>query len=152
VPAKLARVKLEGTRQFGAPREEVFAALTDPDLLARALPGVGRVVIESPDRWIAEIKVPLVARAPKLHCTFEIRDRRDPLHARLTAAGKSFGASMNLDTSFDLADVESGTEMHYGADIRLGGLLGRLGPTVVEPVAKRLLNGLLDAVDRRVTR
>jgi carbon monoxide dehydrogenase subunit G len=145
-------VLVEGTREFAAPREDVFRALTDPQLLAEAIPLVRDVRVRDEDRWSAEVKVPLVARAPRLRLQFEILERRPPEHARLEAQGKSLGTSVRLATSFDLAEREGGTALAYRADLSLGGLLGRIPDSTLEPAARRAVDALLRAVERRVAR
>ena len=143
-------MRVEGTREFAAPREAVFAALTDPQLVAEAIPLVGNLQVQDRDRWSAEVKVPLVARAPKIRLQFEILERREPEHAQLQAHGKSMGTSVRLASSFDLAERDGGTTLRYDADVTLGGLLGRIPDSTLEPAARRAVDALLRSVERRV--
>jgi carbon monoxide dehydrogenase subunit G len=144
-------VRIEGTRELAAPRADVYRALTDPQVVGESLPLVGRVTVDDPDRWHALVRVPLPGRAaPKLKLAFEVVERREPERARLIAAGKSLGASLKLDSAFDLAEREGGgTTMTYAADVSLGGLLGRIPDATLQPVARRLVDGLLRSVERR---
>jgi carbon monoxide dehydrogenase subunit G len=140
-------VLLEGTHSFDASREDVFAALTDPELVAETMPGVEGLDLRDRDHWTAHVKLPI---APRMKMQFEVQDRRPPEHARLHAHGKSFGAGITLDTEFDLAGQNGQTEMRYLARFALGGMLGRLGEGALQPVAERQIAKLLAAVGRRV--
>lgn len=145
-------MRIEGTREFAAPPEAVFRALTDPELLTDAVPGVGSVDVQDANRWSAEIKVPLAARAPRLKFQFELTERREPEHARLAARGKTLGGSMRVETSFDLTAQDGGTAMRYDAEVTLAGLLGHVPSSTVEPLARKGIGKLLGAVERRVSR
>ena len=143
-------MRVEGTREFAAPREAVFAALTDPQLVAEAIPLVGNLQVQDRDRWSAEVKVPLAGRAPRIRLQFEILERREQEHAQLQARGKSMGTSVRLASSFDLAESGDGTTLRYEADVTLGGLLGRIPDSTLEPAARRAVDALLRSVERRV--
>jgi carbon monoxide dehydrogenase subunit G len=143
----LAGMRLEGTREFAARREAVFAALTDPDLVAGAIPALESLEVADVGHWTATVKVPI---APRLRVAFEILERRPPEHARLRARGKNLGGGATLDTSFDLAGQNGSTTMHYDARFALSGLLGRLGEHALRPIAERQVERLMRAVERRV--
>ena len=141
-------MKIEGNREFGAAREEVFAALTDPKLVAGAIPALESVEVADIDHWTATVKLPV---APRLRVAFEILERRPPEHARLRARGKNLGGSATMETSFDLTRRNGRTAMRYEAELRLSGLLGRLGEPALRPIAERQIERLLRAVERRVS-
>ena len=140
-------MRLEGTREFAAPREQVFEALTDAQLVGEAIPALRSLTVADHDHWVATVKVSI---APKLKVHFELLDQRPPEHARLRAHGKNLGGSAKLDTSFDLEDGDGRTAMRYEAEFRLAGMLGRLGEPALRPIAERQLGRLFAAVDRRV--
>ena len=140
-------MRLEGTHEFEAPREAVFDALTDPELVAETMPGIEGLELRDRDHWIASVKLSV---APRVRMAFEVQERREPEHARLHAHGKSLGASITLDTMFDLFGENGRTEMRYVAEFALGGMLGRLGEPTLGPIASRQLDKLFRAVERRV--
>jgi carbon monoxide dehydrogenase subunit G len=145
-------MRIEGRREFAARREDVFRALTDPRLVADSVPLVGSVDVHDADHWSAEVRIPHVARAPKLRLQFEIEERREPEHARLGAQGKSLGTSVKVASTFDLAESDGKTEMRYSAEVALGGLLGRIPDSTLEPAARKAVDKLLASIDRRVAR
>jgi carbon monoxide dehydrogenase subunit G len=140
-------MRLEGKRDFAAPREAVFEALTDPELVAGSIPALEGLEVTDRDHWTATVKVPL---APRLRVYFELLDRRPPEHARLCAHGKNFGSSATFDTSFDLEHGNGRTMMRYDAQFTLSGILGRIGEHALKPIAERQVEKLFRAVERRV--
>lgn len=146
-------MRIEGHRDFDAPRGDVFAALVDPQLVADSLPGVSKVDVDGPTSWSADVRLPMLPAAPAMRLRFALVERREPEHARLEAAGKRLGASFRLDTDFDLEErTDGGTGMRYAVELKLGGLLAGVAGPVVEPVARHMVKGLLDAVERRAAR
>src|SRR6476659_9953287 len=62
---------VEGERRFAAPPERVFALLTDPAVVASAMPAMrGHSVIDA-DHWTAKVKPPLPF-APSITIRFEV--------------------------------------------------------------------------------
>jgi carbon monoxide dehydrogenase subunit G len=134
---------VEGQRRFAAPPERVFALLTDPDIIASAMPAVrGHTVIDR-DHWNAKVKLPLPL-APSITIRFAVLDRRPPEHAALHA----HGGGVDVTSTFDLAAADDGTVMHWQTEIRFSGLLSHLGGPGLEVVAERQATRTLDAVER----
>jgi uncharacterized protein len=142
-------VHIEGVKRFVAPRERVWDALVDPELLADFLPGVQSLDVYDDAHWAALMRLP---HSPvSLTVDFELRERVRPDRALLEARGKRFGAALTAHTSFDLApDGDSGTEMAWGADIEFGGALKHITP-MLRPVAQQQAERFLDRLDRRLS-
>ena len=52
-------MKLEGTKEFDAPREVVWSVINDPSKMAKTMPGVESFEIADDTHWSAKVKVPL---------------------------------------------------------------------------------------------
>jgi carbon monoxide dehydrogenase subunit G len=134
---------VDGERRFAAPPERVFALLTDPDVVASAIPAVrGHSVIDA-DHWHAKVKPPLPF-APSITIRFEVLDRRPPEHAALHA----HGGGADVTSTFDLSADGEGTLMHWRTEIKLSGLLSRFAGPGLDAVAERQAARTLDAVER----
>ena len=93
-------MQIGGTRQFAAPREQVWDALVDPQLLSEFLPGLESLKVKDETHWSATMRLPMSPIS--LDLAFELVERRRPGHALLSAKGKRLGASANVRTTFDL--------------------------------------------------
>lgn len=143
-------MRIEGERRFAAPRDQVFAALVDPAVVASALPGVREWDASDPDRWTMSIRVP-VPLAPALRVAVEVLEREAPARARLRGAGGALGGGARVDTSFDLDELQLGhTLMRWAAEIELSGFLSTLLGATIEPLARRQAERMLDAIAARV--
>ena len=133
-----------GERRFAAPPERVFALLTDPALIAHAVPAVRGHTVRDADHWEAKVKPPLPF-APSLTIRFEVTGRRPPEHAGLRA----HGGGADVDSVFDLEPVDGGaTLMRWRAEVRLGGVLRRFAGAGLDAVARHQAERTLDAVER----
>jgi carbon monoxide dehydrogenase subunit G len=134
---------VEGERRFAAPPERVYALLTDPAVIASAMPAMrGHTVIDA-DHWEAKVKPPFPL-APSVRIRFEVRERRPPEHAVLQA----HGAGSNVHSTFDLTPNGDGTLMRWRTELHLTGVLERFAGHGLDAVAQRQATRTLDAVER----
>src|SRR5689334_15256278 len=96
-------VRIHGERLIDAPRERVYAALTDPSVVAATVPYVERFEAHGPDEWTLHVKPPLPL-APKLELRFRVVDKQPPERARLHAKGGKLGSGADVDSSFVLTE------------------------------------------------
>jgi carbon monoxide dehydrogenase subunit G len=134
---------VQGERRFAAPPERVFAVLTDPDVIASAMPAVRSHSVADEDHWQAKVRPPLPL-APSLTVRFEVLDRRPPEHAALHA----HGGGVDCTSTFDLVADGNATSMRWRAELHLTGFLGRFGGAGLEAVAHRQAARTLDAIER----
>jgi carbon monoxide dehydrogenase subunit G len=134
---------VEGQRRFVAPPERVFELLTDPDVIASALPAVRSHRVLDADHWEAKVKPPLPL-APSITIRFEVKERRSPEHAALQADG----GGAHVLSRFDLAPDGEGTLMHWRTELELSGILGRLAGPGLDSIARHQAERMLEAVGR----
>jgi uncharacterized protein len=143
-------VKVEGTRTYAAPREQVWAVLNDPAEMAGLMPGVESFELLDETHWRAKVKVPLGLGSMRMSIDFEKADSRPPEHARLQAKGKGVGAIMSMETEFDLSEDGAGTAMRWQADVRILGQVASMGQRVIQPIVNQQVEQVLTALDKRV--
>lgn len=138
---------VKGERRFAASPERVFALLTDPAVIAAAMPSVRGHRVVDEDHWEATVKPPF-RFAPSLTIRFEVLDRHPPMHATLHAHGH--GA--DVTSTFDLApDGDNETAMHWQTEVKLTGLLGRFSGHGLDALARHQAERTLDFVERALS-
>ena len=108
-------MKVEGTREFKASRDTVWAVLNDPAQMANLIPGVESFEVEDERHWKANVKIPLGLGGLKMAMNFDKIEERAPEYAKLVAKGTGVGAMLNMETQFHLAESGSGTSMRWEA-------------------------------------
>ena len=144
-------MKVDGEREFRVPREILWDVLNDPAKMADLMPGVQSFTIKDERNWTATVKVPLGLGSLAMTIDFEQTEVRPLEYSSLHAKGNGVGAIMNMQTSFALEPVDSGTRMLWNAEVSILGPVGAMGQRVLQPIVKQQVNQVLTALDRRVT-
>jgi carbon monoxide dehydrogenase subunit G len=139
-------VRIEGERVIDAPRERVFEALTDPEVVAQTVPFVESFEVRDADHWDLVVKMPF-PMAPTLALSFAVVEKRPPEHARLASSGGGPMAGADVESSFDLTDEGGRTRVRFVAELRFRGALAPM-ERLLEPVAQRQAERTLDAIER----
>jgi uncharacterized protein len=143
-------MKLEGTKQFDAPREVVWSVIDDPEKMAGTMPGVESFEIRDERHWSAKVKVPLGIGGLKMSISFEKLEERPPEFALLNAKGQGVGALMNMTTSFTLSENGDATSMAWEADVKIAGPVGSMGQRVLQPIVNQQVGNVLAALEKEV--
>ncbi len=143
-------MNVSGERTFDAPREAVWRVMNDPASMAKTMPGVESFEVHDPQRWTANVKIPLGLGGLKMKVDMNKVEEREPEHAALQIKGHGVGAMLSMQTSFDLAEVEGGTQMRWSADVKIAGPVGSMGQRVLQPIVNQQVAHVLAALDREV--
>jgi 2-furoyl-CoA dehydrogenase large subunit len=143
-------MKVEGERQFDAPRDTVWRVLNDPTAMAKMMPGVESFDVKDDRHWTANVKIPLGLGGLKMTVSMEKIEERQPDFAKLAIKGNGVGAIMNMETSFHLSEAGAGTSMKWEADVKIAGPVGSMGQRVLQPIVNEQVTGVLNALDKQV--
>jgi carbon monoxide dehydrogenase subunit G len=144
-------MKVEGTKDFTAPRAVVWDVINDPSKMAKLMPGVESFEIKDERNWTAKVKVPLGLGGLKMSISFEKLEERPLEFAALRAKGNGVGAIMNMTTSFTLSGEGDHTSMVWEADVKIAGPVGSMGQRVLHPIINQQVGNVLAALERQVT-
>jgi uncharacterized protein len=145
-------MKVSGTATLHAPVERVYAALNDPAVLVRTIPGCERLERVAEDAY----KMTVTAGVASVRGTYagDVRlTRQDPPRGFvLEASGAGAPGTVTADVQVRLAPGEDGTtELTYDADAVVGGMVGGVGQRMLVGVAKRTAGEFFAAVDGVLT-
>jgi carbon monoxide dehydrogenase subunit G len=142
---------VSGTKELAAPRETVWNVISEPEEMAKLMPGVESFEIQDEKHWTAKVKVPLGLGGLKMTINFEKLEERPPEHASMRAKGNGVGALMDMTTAFTLSEAGSGTSMVWEADVKIAGPVGAMGQRVLQPIVNQQVGQVLEALEQRVT-
>ena len=144
-------MKVNGERDFDAPRDTVWRVLNDPQNMAKLIPGVESFEVQDDRHWQAAVKIPLGLGGLSMTMNFEKVEERPPAFAKLVSKGAGVGAMLNMETSFDLAEAGDGqTHMKWEADVKIAGPVGSMGQRVLQPIVNQQVGNVLNALDKQV--
>jgi uncharacterized protein len=144
-------MRVEGERDFQAPRATVWQVLNDPEQMAKLMPGVESFDIQDDRHWRAHVKIPLGLGGLRMSIDFEKMEERELEFAKLHAKGNGVGAIMNMDTSFHLSEGASGgTHMKWDAEVHILGPVASMGQRVLQPIVNQQVGQVLGALEKQV--
>jgi uncharacterized protein len=143
-------MRVEGVKRFDAPRERVWRVLNSPESMAKTMPGVESFDVHDDRHWTANVKIPLGLGGLRMKVNFEKVEEREPEFARLSAKGEGVGAIMNMQTSFELAEADGGTDMTWAADVSIAGPVGSMGQRVLQPIVNQQVANVLKSLEQQV--
>jgi carbon monoxide dehydrogenase subunit G len=143
-------VRVEGEREFRAPRATVWEVLNDPSRMARIMPGVESFDVHDERHWDASVKIPLGLGGLRMTIAFEKTEEREPEFSRLHAKGKGVGAILDMSTAFTLSEAGEATHMKWEADVKVAGPVASMGQRVLQPIVNQQVANVLSALDEQV--
>jgi carbon monoxide dehydrogenase subunit G len=143
-------MKVDGTRDFEAPRERVWEIISDPAGMASLMPGVEGFEVIDDTHWRAKVKVPLGLGGLKMTMEFEQLEERPLEFASMRGKGKGMGAMMDMTTSFTLSGEDARTHMAWEADVKLAGVLASMGQRVLQPIVNQQVESIMEALEAKL--
>lgn len=145
-------MKVTGSATLNAPREQVWAALNDPAVLVRTIPGCQQLEEVAKDAY----RMTLVAGVASIKGTYQgdvaLADQDQPGAFTLRASGAGAPGTVQADVRVTLAVADgSTTRLEYDADAIVGGMIGGVGQRVLSGVAKKTAGEFFRAVDDVLT-
>ena len=141
-------VQLEGSYEFNVARDKIWQALNDPNVLARAAPGVESLDEEGEDRFRATLKLNVGPVSGTFEGTAEIRDRTEGEALTLYMQGEGGPGGVEATGKIHLSDQDGGTKLDYTGDAQITGTLAGVGGRLVNSVAKKMANQFFKQIEK----
>ena len=132
-------MKLSGSRLLPGTPEQVWALITDPHRLAKALPGCERLDPDGPNRFKAVIGFALAAISGKYSGSLEFADLTKPDSLRLKIEGKGAPGFVKGEALVELKPAGDQTELRYDGEGQVGGMIAGVGQRMIEATAKKMV-------------
>jgi carbon monoxide dehydrogenase subunit G len=133
-------LKLAITSVVPAPRDRVFAALIDPAILQRSIPGCASLQETAPDVYEATLKIGVAGLKGRYAGKASVRDKRPPESLTLDFDGSGGAGFVRGSAVMTIAPGETDefTRVDCVADVQVGGVIAAVGSRLVEAAAKKL--------------
>jgi carbon monoxide dehydrogenase subunit G len=121
-----------------ASRERVFAALVDPEILRRCIPGCESLTEIGPDSYEAALKIGIAGLKGSYRGKTHVHDQHPPESLTLGFEGKGGPGFVRGSAAIALTPEGDATRVTSEADVQVGGLIAAVGSRLVEAAAKKL--------------
>lgn len=143
-------MKLSGTYQLKAPRQKVWDALNDPNVLSKCIPGCDKLERTGGDNYTAHLKVGVAAIKGAYTGRVSLKDIVPPTSYTLHVEGKGGPGFLKGESKIHLSDKDGGTEVRFDSDMQVGGLIASVGSRMIEGVGKMLADQFFKALEAQV--
>lgn len=143
-------MKLQGTHTFDAPRERVWRALLDPDVLARTLPGCEKLERVGDNEFRGALNVQVGPVKGQFQGTLVLTDVRPLEGYHMKLDGKGPAGFMNGEGDLRLTDAGGATMLTYDIDAQVGGRVAAVGQRLLESSSKSIAKQGLEGLAREI--
>jgi uncharacterized protein len=135
-------VKLDigGNEAIPAPVEALWAALNDPKVLTRCVPGCKSMIEIAPDAYKVEMQLKVAAVGGSFEGEISLSDKEPPQTCSIKVSGAGTLGHGNGTARFEIEpDGENGSRLIYKGTGEIGGLVAGVGQRILASVSKHLI-------------
>mgnify|MGYP003514470407 FL=1 len=140
-------IKFDGEFTVTAAPQVVYDLLSDPQRFAPLLPTYRSLEVKDDGSTDVTVEVGVGKIRGSAVITLALEGEEAPRRAAYSGTGKVMGSAFNMQTAFDLEEVESGgTRVKWEGDLSMFGKLVALAGGLIRPIAKKDIQRLIDAI------
>jgi hypothetical protein len=144
-------VKLEGSYTFEAPRDVVWEALLDPDVLVNALPGTEKLEKVGENDYKGTLKIKVGPVQGQFQGTVTLSDLKPPKTYKMSVNGRGPAGFMRGEGNVRLEIEGDTTVMHYDGDAQVGGRIASVGQRLIDSTSKQITRQALENIHKQIT-
>jgi hypothetical protein len=145
-------MKLTGTATINAPRDKVWAVLTNPHAVGACVPGLEAMDIVEPDkRFKATAMIGFGTVSVRFVTDVEWTQINAPDFASMKAHGDGSGSAADVTAELTLTDAENGaTQLAWVADVTVVGTIASLASRLLPSVSNLLTSMFFNCVQKQI--
>ncbi|MFC4531772.1 SRPBCC family protein [Sphaerisporangium dianthi] len=144
-------MKVVGSAVVGVDRNRVWAALQDPAVLVRTIPGCERLEATGADTYRMTVSAGVASIKGVYQGEVALSDPLEPERFTLRARGAGAPGTVDATVLIRLSEVDGGsTRVDYDAEAVVGGMIGGVGQRMLGSVAKRTAGEFFSAVEQHL--
>lgn len=138
-------MEMTGSRQIAAPRDVVWAALNDPEVLRLAIPGCQELTGSPEDGFEATVKQKVGPVSATFAGKVSLADIVPLESYTISGEGKGGAAGhAKGSAAVRLEDKDDGTLLTYDVKAAVGGKIAQLGSRLIDGAAKNMADKFFD--------
>jgi carbon monoxide dehydrogenase subunit G len=143
-------LKITGKSIIDAPRDHVWEALNDIEVLARIVPGCERLEQVGQNEFAGTVKIGIQAIKGTYSGKIRLEDIQPPRHYKLIASGRSASGVVDGAGEIDLEVQDGKTNLTYVGDSQIGGTQASVGQRLIEGASKQMINQSIKALVEQI--
>ena len=132
-------MNMTGEQRIAAPRQRVWEALNDPEILRASIPGCQSLERGADDRFTATVEVKVGPIGARFKGTVALADLNPPNGYTLIFEGNGgISGSVKGSAKVRLSEDAGSTLISYEVEAQVGGRMAQLGGPIIDATAKQL--------------
>jgi uncharacterized protein len=145
------KLEIGGEETFAVPVERLWAALNDPTVLEKCIPGCKGMTASGEDRFHLLLNLKVASVGGTLAGDISLSDKVAPTHCRIDVSGAGTLGHGEGHATFSLTPgAPDGVVMRYAGEGEIGGLVAGVGQRILRGVAKHLIGQFFTAFRREL--
>ena len=125
-------MEIKGEYRLASSREQVWAALNDPDMLRKCIPGCESLERVSDTELNATVMAAIGPVKARFNTRLTLENLKPPVSYTLVGESKAGAAGFGRGSAdVHLTELDGGTLLSYSADFKVGGKLAQVGSRLV---------------------
>lgn len=130
---------MTGEYRVAAPRQKVWDALNDPEILKQCIPGCETITKHSDTEMSATVRAKVGPVSARFGGKVTISDRDPPNGYKITGEGTGGPAGFAKGgATVKLSDDNGGTKLSYTVEANVGGKLAQIGSRLIDASARQM--------------
>lgn len=143
-------MKLQGSYHFTASHDDVWEALLDPTLLAKALPGGEALQQTGENEYHAVLNMRVGPVQGRFEGGIKLSNIQPKDSYQMEVHGQGAPGYVNGSGALSLAPADAGTDLSYTGEVEVGGKIAGLSQRLVESTARSIIKQGLAALDAQI--
>jgi hypothetical protein len=140
-------MRYNGSFEVALERSKVYEFATDPSRITRIFPDVQDVKVVDAEHFTLKARVGVSAIKGIMAVKCIIAEKVPLRFVKLRISGSGLDSAVEMETGFSLEDgAEGGTLVTWTAEASVAGLMARVGSRLMDSVAQKYINQIVEAL------
>ncbi len=145
-------MQLSGSYTFKAPRDQVWAAMLDPENIRRCMPGCEEFKEIAEDQYEAVMKAGVGSIKGTFQGKIRLSERQPPTSYRMGVEGGGKPGRVKGSGVLTLTEQGDSTLVSYDGDAQVAGLIASVGQRLLGITARKLIEQFFKSMEKQVVR
>ena len=131
-------MKVSGSYEIPAAREQVWTYLIEPDSLRRCIPGCKKLTQTRAQHYKAQLEVGIAGIKGSYKGEVQLLALQRPRQLKMVLQGEGKSGHLKGEGEIRLEEKGKATHIHYSGDLQIGGLIAAVGQRMLLVAARRI--------------
>jgi len=144
-------MRFAGTTDIDAPRERVWAFLTDPAQVTTCAPDVQSLEVADPHHFKVVVRAGVGPIKGTFTMNVQFLELERPKHAAVLARGQAPGSAVEMISNMDLSEFdEQHTVMEWSSEVTVSGMIQQVGARLMQGAADKITQQVFSCIKAKL--